>query len=531
MQPGEKVINMRISEIWDPRNPCNYNQRGREWERPCNIQVFRNGRKEFQQNVGMRISGNYSRCNPQKSITFYARRDYSKPKMKYDFFGGNCRNMNGEIIEKYDKVTLRNGGNDAGGVRYRDDLVAYLMSGLNVSTMCKADYILFINGEFWGYYSLQEKLGDEYVESHYGIEASNVTCIKNGQCDGNAQVCDEYLMFYDWAMQSDLSDPENYSVFSDTIDTDSFIDYMIMESYISNWDFGANINNWMMWRATVPVNDGYGDGRWRFMVYDTEFSCGLYGSESTSYMLDFFSDMDTDPSRYAPPALLKKVMENDVFRSAFYNRYVELMSNLLLPENVLPLIDAYEEKLYDAFNDTMSRFSQWGDIRSDSENVRTFFRKRPAYALMYLNRFCGNEETGKQIQITVFENNDWNLWCHEAKATVMKLTGDRSVIKTEETGIEVWFVQYIAEITLKKDRTYRFRFKANTQQTFGVCIQENRDEYETFCFRQFYGTGEEQEIEITFRMDRDCEYAKIAILCGYQTGSYQFSDMKLYEEY
>ncbi len=135
-------------------NPTNYNCEGREWERPCNIQVFEGGKLKFTEDVGVRISGNWTTAFPQKSLTFYARRDYGSNKMQYDFFEGAAADADGAKIKEYKKVTLRNGGNDFDHARIRDDLNQSLAAGLHMGTQAKYDYIVFLDGEFWGYYCM-----------------------------------------------------------------------------------------------------------------------------------------------------------------------------------------------------------------------------------------------------------------------------------------------------------------------------------------------------------------------------------------
>ena len=68
----------QIYDIWKSNNkevaqsgivPTNYNQKGKEWERETHIEVFEtNGKRVVDQNVGVRISGGYSRMNNCKSL-------------------------------------------------------------------------------------------------------------------------------------------------------------------------------------------------------------------------------------------------------------------------------------------------------------------------------------------------------------------------------------------------------------------------------------------------------------------------------
>lgn len=515
--------------VADTRNPCNYNQRGREWERPCNIQVFRNGKLEFSQDVGMRISGNFSRCMPQKSITLYARRAYSEPKMKYDYFIGNCLDFNSGIIRKFDKVTLRNGGSDLTHARYRDDLMAYLCRNMYVSTMTKADYILFINGEFWGYYSLQEKMDDEYIESHYGVEAENVTCIKNGKVEGSTERYDEYIEFYDWLMGTDLSVPENYAVFASKVEVISLIDYIAAESYINNYDFGENINNWMIWRATTPEGNGFSDGRWRFMLFDTDFSLGLNSMDSTGYNGNFFDVMNTDPAKYAIPALFEKAIENETFASAFYNRCIEVIDTVFLPEIVIPLVDEYEEKIMDAFEDTCGRFNMKSDVESESNIIRSYFQRRPGYAKQFVQELC--ERNGAELSEktkTEYANDDWHFETENAGVATAEYTDPCCVminVSSPDKGKN--HARYIGRASLEKNRIYCFSYEVSTDGKYAVCVRDKHDN--VFYYREFCSEAEEKEQSIWFDMQEDCEDAEIIIICGFETGNYKFSNMQLKE--
>ena len=175
---GDQYYRWKNSGSFDPNldvgsneNPTNYNSEGKEWERPCNIQVFEQGKLKFTEDVGVRIAGNWSAAFPQKSMTFYARRDYGANKMQYDFFEGGATDIDGAKIKEYKKVTIRNGGNAYDNCRFRDDLNQSLAEGLSLGKQAKQDYIVFLDGEFWGTYSMQEKLDENYLESHYHVDS------------------------------------------------------------------------------------------------------------------------------------------------------------------------------------------------------------------------------------------------------------------------------------------------------------------------------------------------------------------------
>ena len=99
---GNQYDRWKQSGSFDPNldvgscdNPTNYNSEGKEWERPCNIQVFEDGKLKFTEDVGVRISGNWTTAFAQKSMTFYARREYGANKMQHDFFEGGAVDIDG----------------------------------------------------------------------------------------------------------------------------------------------------------------------------------------------------------------------------------------------------------------------------------------------------------------------------------------------------------------------------------------------------------------------------------------------------
>lgn len=375
----------------DPRYPTNYNQRGDEWERPAFIQVFADGKNAFSQAIGIRVKGNFTRANAQKSLTFYARKEYGKGKMKYDFFDGKCLDMNGEPITAFDRVCIRSGGNDYAGVRFRDDLNQELMGQTRLGVQTKKPYLLYINGEFWGLYSMQEKEDKHYIAAHYGVGKDNVTVIKCGKLeDGSEEMLEEYREFYDWAINADFSDPDEYALLEEQMDLDGLIDLFVGESYVCNYDFAIIINNWTVWRANEPDGTPYGDGKWRFLVYDTEYSLGLYDQFPTAYDYDYLNNMDIDSTDLALPVLVfNLVMDNEDFRERFYNRYIELADTVYNAENVLPVIDRMVEQQQEACLDTMKRFGiTWNDYFGESSKIRIFFKERRDYALESLESFC-----------------------------------------------------------------------------------------------------------------------------------------------
>lgn len=390
----------------DTANPTNYNQSGREWERPVTVQVFEQGSLAYTADVGIRIAGNWSRGAPQKSLRLYARSEYGDSKMNYAFIEG-LTDAQGNPIDSFDKITLRNGGTDFGALGFRDSLIQGLVADRAADTQATEPCIVFIDGEFWGYYTITERTDDEYYESHYGIDKENITIIKNAEGEGDQTVVDEYMAFAEWALSADLSLPENYQRVCDTLDIQSFMDYIAIETYINNADWSGEgigyMNNWQMWRANITDSaNPYADGKWRFTLFDTEFSTALFQQSSTSHMFDSIGTMYREEIWYNFTLIFYRLLENEVFAEQFYDNYLQIMTQNFDPDTVNGVIDENVTALRSAIYATNSRF-MWNSSNNafdgELQRFRDFWKLRPQYAKYYLDLLYGNADlyTGSNI--------------------------------------------------------------------------------------------------------------------------------------
>lgn len=377
----------------DVLNVTNYNSDGKENEFPVCIQVFEKGKSVYSTKVGARIAGNWSRSNAQKSFRFYARKEYGNKSMDYEFFD-ELKDANGNQINSFDKITLRNGGNDSSEVRIRDPLIHNLVSDLSCDIMASEPCILFINGEFWGFYMIREKTDGEYIKSHYGIKKKNVAVLKNSQIEeGGVEDLDEFRHFCVWAARADMTDKENYKTFCDLMDVQSFMDYMAVQTYINNFDWVKNYtNNWQIWHSkSIEPNVHKADNKWRFIFYDTEYSSGIYNQEDTHYEYDLLNKMYLEKDeKFNFVDMLRNLCKNQEFLQAFYDNYLNIIENNFDPNKVIKIIDEYMAEYKKAIMDTYFRFGlTWMKYNFDPEieDLKTFYQKRPEYAKKYLDIF------------------------------------------------------------------------------------------------------------------------------------------------
>ena len=193
---------------WDKNGKCKYFMKGKEWEREALVTIFDKGEKIVQQNMGIRIKGASTRTNPGKSFNLYARKQYGKSTIDAELFKDNY-DINGNLITSYKSISLRCIYEQG---RFKDMFGRDLFySRENLSTSSMKTSILFLNGEYWGLYVMQEKLDDDFISNNYLIPPKNVAMIKGGEIEeGPEEECKKFIDFYNVYSKKDLNDKTIY---------------------------------------------------------------------------------------------------------------------------------------------------------------------------------------------------------------------------------------------------------------------------------------------------------------------------------
>ena len=424
----------------DSTEKANFWKKGKEAERPASIQVFQNGKSAYTADIGIRVAGGYSRDLWQKSIRLYARSTYGTSKMNYPFIDG-LTDVRGNLVQSYDKLTLRSGGNDNDYIHVRDEVIQSLVPDRDFTTQGTENCIVFLDGEFWGLYTMTEKYDEDFIETHYGITAENVVTFKVDTLEDYTdeakaqEILSDLQAFGEWILTADMSNESNYERACKMLDMQSFIDYMATETYINNTDnFGSvamYVNNWEIWRAVDPVaGNSYEDGKWRFMLFDTDNSANYYAENIYQYGsspdYDSLNAMSVSNRWNYFSSWFVKLMENAIFRNQFYSSYLEIIETNFAPEHVHNVISAKMQTAREALIDTRIRYGitqkerdtidqmisadfDWNELLNDESAYydylvglfENYFEERPAYAKAYLGFLFGEENISVPTSISM----------------------------------------------------------------------------------------------------------------------------------
>lgn len=405
------------------RLDANYKQRGREWERTAAVSMIEmspdSAEEVISQVCGVRIQGNYSRSDLQKGLRLYARSDYGEKNFNYAVFGEDYLDDSGNVMDKFKTLVLRAGGNCAFIAKFNDAYWQSLCRELDCETKRSRPCVLYLNGEYWGLYILEEDYDDAHFEQVHGVNKDEVVVYK-----GDAEALQlgykldegtlpegvtdetwyfkELLTFFD--THSDLKSDDDYAEFEKLVDVQSVMDYFAAEVWINNkWDWPGK--NWSMWKTTATSGEGYADGRWRFMLYDMEFG-GVSGADEAgtntikedNYKKYGLLDMDT-----SNPAVLcfAYLMTNEGFRTAYCDKLTALSSTCFeenkANEVLNNYVDVYSplyEQFFERYPDTGSADDAINGGYASAACIRDFLSKRPAKIpnlIKYVEKIRGGE--------------------------------------------------------------------------------------------------------------------------------------------
>lgn len=357
--------------------PANWQWAGRTFERPMSFEYFNtSGQKEFGQDVGARIHGGWSRARKRKSFRLYARNDYGENTFNFPFFTNRPHNV-------YKRILIRNSGNDEERAGFRDAAIHNLVNHLEFDIQKSEPVIVFLNGDYWGFYNIREWQNRFYIERMYGLESDEIDFLTPFRVanDGNAA---HFTSMVNFANQQNLADDSLFGELERQMVVEDFTDYIIAEVYARNTDWPVNNIKW--WRKRVPYDStaprGH-DGRWRWLMYDVDFGYGMSGGNSSythNTLVHARNNGDVG-------ILLRSMWPNITYRHYFINRYADLMNSCFLPAHTIGVFDSVKQLYVPEIAEHIERWSSHTNIQAWNDSIdimMTFAEERPAFARMHL---------------------------------------------------------------------------------------------------------------------------------------------------
>ena len=393
---------------WDKNGICNYYSRGPEWEREAHVTFFEKGKIVIEQNVGIKIKGASTRNNPGKSFNLSAKKKYGKQTFDYPILPDNY-DIDGKLITKYKSISLRCVYEET---RARDKFaIEIINSRRNLATTNMRNAVLFLDGEYWGYYVIQEKIDDEFMENNYHVPKDNIAMVKEGETEeGPQEETDNFNNFCEVYSKKDLSDSKNYEDIKNYIDIDSMIEHYAYGIYVGITDWpGQNAGMWRNYRDKTEGNK-YGDGKWRFMTYDMDYTMGA-GWGGVGPEFDNFQKIE-QKSNLSPTNLFLSLYKNEEFTKRFSVIFCDYVNEVTNIDKIKEMVLRYKEECSDLVGysqlrwwgatSKMEGYSHWKtNYQQTLDSIQRFFENRPQYALQYMKNHLNIKGQLNEITINI----------------------------------------------------------------------------------------------------------------------------------
>jgi hypothetical protein len=328
---------------WDDKEPDwtgNYFQRGIEWEREINLEYFEHNIAVLNHRAGLRTHGGNSRRVSQKGMRLYARDDYGTSYFEHSFFEDNP-------IGRFKRLVLKPFYASWSQAGIEDFVTLKIAKKLNIDLVAVKPVVVYLNGEYWGIYYLQERIDTWHIEANYGVEREKIDLIGNWYGMIEYGENKDFLALYAYIENNDMSIDSNYEKVSNWMDIDNFIDYQLFEIFIANYDWPAN--NMKCWRERNS------EGKWRWIYFDGDAALQNLKFEGFAHSMN--TKEKEWPTNATVTLFLRKLMENDSFKRDFFIRLQEIVNNQLCYSKTNSIYQKAIESIATEIPNQINRFS------------------------------------------------------------------------------------------------------------------------------------------------------------------------------
>ncbi len=339
------------------------------WEKEVNVEYFEPQKdKTYEGKMSISIIKDISVTLPQKSLLLTSEEGAFSGSSLKNYYNENSNRL---VVQ----TNLRD--ND---YKIREYLAEKLLSDTTVGTPDLLPCNVFINGEYWGGYMVRAEYDEGYINKHYGVEIEDILIAHNGTVYNKTDYQQEYDEFYNFIVNNDLKEDENYEWVKSHLDVKNYLEYFCSNMYLANSNYG--LDNLIMWRTINDQGTGFEDGKWRFMMprLDLSMNNGAIGRIATSSINTFLQPGVSND------IFFQSLMRNDEFKNQLIKVMTEMAENNFSEKRVYSTISEISAQMKKMAVASYKRFvGNPGDsfYTVEVETIENFFQQRKKYILRY----------------------------------------------------------------------------------------------------------------------------------------------------
>lgn len=284
-------------------------------EIPCTLSLYEeNG--SFSLYCGLEMMSTNTAYPEKKSMKVNFRGRYGNSVLGYPVFGD-------ELPPVFESLCLQ-AGSEHNLTLFRDELFTELCLELtdNVPAQHYKFCVLYVNGKYYGIYSLKEDISEMLYGQQRSVAAADVEmATEPGLWGSDLQLLSQYCKDHDMTEQT------HFDYLASQVDTESLIDWMILQGYCGN---SAIANDLTYFRTPETGN------RWQLGFFDLDN--GFTAQVGFENVLNH-----EQPHNYL--SLTRAIAANPAARQQFLARLAKALAGTLSDGHVLSLISDFEATL------------------------------------------------------------------------------------------------------------------------------------------------------------------------------------------
>ncbi len=310
--------------------------------------------------------------------------DYSQKTLRVTLSGADGLEFSqiGKYLHGNSQTFLLDASGYDNMCKMRDIIANDMLTESAVLTREITPVSVFIDGEYWGLYCLEDYYDKDYLSDKLGIDKYN---LKLADSDSeNTPYEDDvaaYYELYDLVVNTDLSVSRNYDEVKKLMDVQSYLDCYCAHIYLADSEYPADDD--YAWRSgkTGAVIGEDGKWRWAFGNVDNSMKC----SKVTNFSVDTYLRPQISGDEF-----LLALMRNPEFNKQFVDTMTKMGAEWFAPEKISEELLSITDSISKAIIRSSLRF---GVTITDttvgvmSSTIQTFFDERAYYINIYTQEF------------------------------------------------------------------------------------------------------------------------------------------------
>jgi len=207
----------------------------------------------------------------------------------------------------------------------------------------------------------------------------------------------EFQSLVTYARDNDINSDEVLAYVAERLDVNSYLDYMLAQIYFNNGDWPHH--NFKVWKKKE-------NGKWRPIIYDTDFGYGLFGLTNSTTKNAILYALDEAISRENGVAniyMLRRLLQNQKMKQNFIDRFCVHLSTTFEYERSVKILDSLSIPIQDEVKFHKEKYgAALSGYTNGINTMRNFASTRASTMFGYIGSYFG---LGTDLQTVSVKSN------------------------------------------------------------------------------------------------------------------------------